>query len=145
MEGVCRDVECEESTTTRTASCGSATFCRIKLDGSYCDGAYLKTCTDKTQTALVYCGKCSDAGVGAAECGTPRFCHAKISGDYCDGDVWKRCDGSATPNSVFFCEGGCVEWRVGVAGCGAQDDGFIGQAHGQIVGTALLGLALDFF
>ena len=36
----------------RTASCGSATFCYAKSDGSHCDGAYLKTCSDSTQTDL---------------------------------------------------------------------------------------------
>lgn len=40
----------ESSTASRMASCGDATFCRAKLDGSYCDGAYSKTCSDNTQT-----------------------------------------------------------------------------------------------
>eukprot|EP00913_Durusdinium_trenchii_P002816 g2607.t1 len=117
---------CQEG-LSRTASCGTANFCRTKLNGKYCDGAYLKTCADGSQTdrapknAMDTFWRCWRVPFDS-------FDYAcTLSGDYCDGDLFTRCvTSSDEPVSVQFCDGGCVEWRQGVAGCGNADDGFIG-------------------
>ena len=41
----------EASAVSRSASCGSPTFCATKMDGSHCDGAYMKTCSGGDETA----------------------------------------------------------------------------------------------
>mmetsp|Transcript_91536 Transcript_91536/g.112094 ORF Transcript_91536/g.112094 Transcript_91536/m.112094 type:complete len:227 (-) Transcript_91536:155-835(-) len=148
METYCRDNTCQEYHVlglTRTASCGDPRFCALKpLDGDYCDGPYTKTCSGQSETAMTYCGVCSRVDIGVTECGTARYCTLKGDGTFCDGDILKRCASvSSTPQSQLFCEGGCVEWRYGVASCGRADDSaFIASAHGHGVGAvvALVGL-----
>ncbi|CAE7707394.1 unnamed protein product [Symbiodinium sp. CCMP2592] len=143
---ICRGNTCSEQ--LRSAACGDVRFCLAKPSGRFCDGSYMKTCGAGESTGSVYCGTtCSDAGVNEAECGTPRFCQSKLQGSYCDGRVLKACGSGNAPVSQSYCDGGCAEWSIGVAGCGAADaasgGGLSGLAAPMAAVTPALALLLS--
>ena len=134
--------------TKTVASCGDAEFCLNKIDGTHCDGPYLKTCTARIETAMQFCGVCSGLNVGAAECGRPKFCYQKANGTYCDGNVSKTCDGNANVVAQQFCFGGCFPSPSGLLiggsclGVGMQDRSAKAQAALQVNEGAIYPLVL---